>query len=243
MHPTRDRHCEKPDKFTILVAVCILDLVPIFAFFSKLLSQFTVSQKKRRGIAIAKMKIMKITFAINRGFKLFVPILLLLLSLCIQEARAGDTNLNRGQFSAADYKFAVAAATGGMMEVALGQMASQKALSPGVKQFGNKMVADHGQAGEKLKQIFAAQNATWPSGLTAHQQREVDRLNELQGKDFDKDYISLMVKDHKQDLKEFQKAAHEVSNPDLRQFASDTSSLVEQHLQMAKSLAEVEKEK
>src|SRR6266481_6108613 len=73
---------------------------------------------------------------------------------------------NRGQLSAADYKFAVAAARGGMLEVNLGKLASQKALRPAIRQFGRRMIDDHGKAGKQLEEIVTHNGATLPLGPT-----------------------------------------------------------------------------
>jgi len=51
-----------------------------------------------------------------------------------------------------DMAFAREAAIGGMAEVELGNLAKQKASSSDVKQFGDRMVTDHGKGGEELKQ-------------------------------------------------------------------------------------------
>ncbi len=77
-----------------------------------------------------------------------------------------------------------------------------------------------------------------PDQPTAKEQKEIDRLNGLSGNEFDKEYVSLMVKDHEKDLKEFQHAAKKAENPELKSFAAETSSVIEQHLQMAKNLAD-----
>ena len=44
----------------------------------------------------------------------------------------------------------------------------------------------------------------------------------------------MMVKDHQKDLAEFQKEASETNDPDLKQFADETSKLVQHHLDLAK---------
>src|SRR4051812_45963075 len=72
----------------------------------------------------------------------------------------GDFRHNPGQLSASDYKFAVKAAEGGMMEVKLGEIASQKSSNPEVKKFGERMVQDHGKAGKELEQIASQKGAT-----------------------------------------------------------------------------------
>ena len=52
-----------------------------------------------------------------------------------------------------DSKFAVMAASGGMMEVQLGELAQQKAASQRVKDFGAMMVRDHTKANDELKNL------------------------------------------------------------------------------------------
>jgi len=64
--------------------------------------------------------------------------------------------------SAADTKFIKEAAEGGMAEVALGQLAVEKASSADVKKFGQRMVDDHSKANDELKQLAAQKNVTCP---------------------------------------------------------------------------------
>jgi putative membrane protein len=60
-----------------------------------------------------------------------------------------------------DRVFVMKAARGGMAEVELGKLAVEKGSSPDVKQFGQRMVDDHGKAGDELKSL--AQSATTTS--------------------------------------------------------------------------------
>src|SRR5689334_14490141 len=54
---------------------------------------------------------------------------------------------------------------GGMAEVQLGQLAQEKSQSNDVKQFGAKMVNDHGQMGEKwLKPVARQMGLSEPKG-------------------------------------------------------------------------------
>jgi putative membrane protein len=139
--------------------------------------------------------------------------------------------------NAADKDFATKAAEGGMMEVDLGQLAAAKATSSDVKDFGNRMVADHGKANDDLKSLAAAKGLTLPTQSSAEEKKTANDLEKKKGKDFDKAYISDMVKDHQKDAKEFEKATKDVQDPDLKSWASKTLPVVQDHLKMAKEIA------
>jgi putative membrane protein len=172
----------------------------------------------------------------TRRFLFYLTVVVGQLALC--SAYAADTTENPGQFSAADYKFAKAAASGGIMEVTLGKLAAEKSVSPPIQQFGQRMVTDHGKAGQALGQIASRKGAVLPSQPTASQQKEIGRLAKLSGHEFDKAYITLMVKDHKTDAKEFRRASENVQDPDLKAFAAATLLIVQEHLKVAEDLDE-----
>ena len=73
-----------------------------------------------------------------------------------------------------------------------------------------------------------------PTTTTSSQERESDHLAKLSGPEFDKAYMEHMVKDHKKDVKEFQKAANDAQDPDVKAFAANTLPTLQEHLQMAK---------
>src|SRR5690242_8376207 len=78
----------------------------------------------------------------------------LLVAAGFDTARAAE-KANRGQLSAQDDKSVTDAAQGGMMEVTLGQLATQKATDPAVRDFGQRMVQDHQKADQQLMQLVS----------------------------------------------------------------------------------------
>lgn len=72
-----------------------------------------------------------------------------------------------GKMSAADKKFVRDAAQGGMAEVELGKLATEKASSDDVKKFGQRMVDDHSKANEELKQVANSEGVQLPAKLNA----------------------------------------------------------------------------
>jgi putative membrane protein len=135
-----------------------------------------------------------------------------------------------------DHKFVMEAAMGGMEEVQLGQLAAQKASDPDVKNFGQHMVDDHSKANTQLMQLASQKGVTPPTTLPADKQKDMDKLNSLSGAAFDKAYMSMMVKDHKKDVAEFQKESKSGKDSDLKSFASTTLPTLENHLKMAQDI-------
>lgn len=127
---------------------------------------------------------------------------------------------------------------GGIAEVQLGQLAQQKSQSNDVKQFAAKMVNDHGQMGDKwLKPVAQQMGIDPPSGPTKKDKKEIEKLQGLSGQDFDREYITMMVKDHQKDLKDFQSEAQSAQDPTVKQIADKGSQVIQQHLQIIEQIA------
>ena len=57
------------------------------------------------------------------------------------------------------------------------------------------------------------------------------------GKDFDKDYVSMMVDDHKKDIAEFKKCSENCSDSTIKAFATNTLPVLEKHLDSIQAIA------
>lgn len=139
--------------------------------------------------------------------------------------------------------FAVKAADGGMLEVTLGKVAQDKAVNPRVKEFGAMMVRDHSKAGDDLKAIAANKNITLPDSVGNDFQEHIRDMEKKSGKDFDKAYMDMMVNDHKKDIDMFENAAGNLSDPELKTFASNTLPTLRTHQDSAKAVYEAVKKK
>jgi putative membrane protein len=128
------------------------------------------------------------------------------------------------------------AAQGGMMEVNLGQLATQKGQDPAVKELGQRLVTDHSKANDELKQIAQKEGITLSTEADSKHQKMIDHFSGLSGSEFDKAFAAHAVRDHKKDIQKFEKAAQS-SDPDVSQFAKDTLPTLREHLQMAEKIA------
>ena len=128
-----------------------------------------------------------------------------------------------------DRNFITKASAGGRAEVELGQLAQGKASSDAVKQFGQRMVEDHGAANQELMQL-AENKGMQLDDKTPKPDRLLTRLSKLQGPEFDREYVKAMVKDHKQDVAEFRRMHSGAVDPNLKAWVDKTLPTLEDHL-------------
>jgi len=79
-------------------------------------------------------------------------------------------------------------------EIELGQVAQLQSTRDDVKQFGKMMVDDHRAADEKIVKMATDHGVA--VGDEAEAMKVADKLRKKTGYDFDKDYLTKMVKDH-----------------------------------------------
>jgi putative membrane protein len=135
---------------------------------------------------------------------------------------------------AADDAFVMKVAKGGMAEVELGKLASEKATSDAVKKFGQRMADDHSKANDELKALATSKNVTLPSEIGPEHKALRDRLMKLSGPAFDQAYMKAMVSDHVKDVNEFKMEAKSGKDPEVKAWAAKTLPTLEEHLKMAR---------
>jgi hypothetical protein len=72
--------------------------------------------------------------------------------------------------------------------------------------------------------------------LNAKDQALKERLSKLSGAAFDRTYMAEMVKDHEADLTELHKQATTAQDSEIKGWASNTATVVEGHLKLARSI-------
>jgi putative membrane protein len=130
-----------------------------------------------------------------------------------------------------DKLFIEEAGVHGQFEQQISEAAAQQASDSQVKDFAQKMVQDHKQANEQLKQVAQKVGANVPQQLPEMKQRELDAIKAQQGKEFDQAYVSCMKKMHMADVSAFADKAQTAKNQDVKQFASQTLPTLQQHQQ------------
>jgi putative membrane protein len=155
-----------------------------------------------------------------------------------QEERGSATSKSKGSANrmTADSNFLMKAAEGNMAEVQLGELAKDKASNSSVKDFAQRMIDDHGRTLTEIQKMASDKAVTLPDKLTGKFAATKERLSKLSGAQFDRAYMTDMVNDHREDVKEFEQHAKTGTDPDIKAFAAKTLPVLQEHLRMAESI-------
>ena len=132
-----------------------------------------------------------------------------------------------------DKQFMMEAAAGGNTEVAASQLALSMSANDRVKSFANMMVNDHTKAGGELKSMASAKNVTLPDSVMPKQHDALDKLRKTSAAGFDKAYMDMMVKDHKETVDKFKMASEKCENGDIKTWAANTLPTLKMHTDSA----------
>ncbi|UFW88442.1 DUF4142 domain-containing protein [Bradyrhizobium barranii] len=89
----------------------------------------------------------------------------------------------------------------------MGELAQQNGQSDAVKSFGRMLSTDHAAANQKALNAAQGLGMNSPSGPSAKQKAEHDKMAKMSGPGFDKTFATHVVADHQKDIAEYKKAS------------------------------------
>jgi putative membrane protein len=123
-----------------------------------------------------------------------------------------------------------------MAEIEAGKLAQQKASNPEVKKYGEHMVQEHTKMLQEGTQLAQKKGVQPPKDTDKKHKSAMKKLQGLSGEEFDRQYISQMVKDHDEVMKLAQKTAKDTKDPDLKAHVEKGSPHVKEHLDQARKI-------
>jgi len=133
--------------------------------------------------------------------------------------------------------FATQVAVIGKAEIELGQLALKNSRDASVQKFAQRMITDHTNADKQLESVAAKQGLELPQKLDPEHQALKEKLSNLKGQDFDREYTKAMIDGHEKAVALFEAASQNPRMPaDLKQFASATLPTLKSHRDAAHSL-------
>jgi putative membrane protein len=156
----------------------------------------------------------------------------------VKDTTAGLVGQVSAEMTSTTQGFVTAAATSDMYEVTAGKLAAERAQSPAVKAFAQKMVEAHTGTTAKLKSIIAGNDikVTPPAHVDNRRQGMLDDLRGARAEDFDHRYVTQQIAAHKEADILFRGYARDGDNAAIKDFAGTTDKDIKMHLSMAQKL-------
>jgi putative membrane protein len=120
-------------------------------------------------------------------------------------------------------------------EIQMGKLAEEQGGSSAVKRFGRTLVADHTKAKDQMDQLAQQVGVKPTTDVSPDADGEMQKLKDLKGADFDKEFASHMVDDHQKDIATFTAEADAKNGPASTVAAKQLPTL-RKHLKMAQAL-------
>ena len=127
-------------------------------------------------------------------------------------------------------------ANSGMAEVQMAKDAQQKATIDAVKNFAAMLERDHTAVNNQIKTFANQRNVPVPTTISDDKQKMMNDMNKMTGKSFDKDFISMMIKNHGDGIKLFEDTRDNASDIEIKNFADKTLPTLKMHLDSAKAI-------
>lgn len=146
-------------------------------------------------------------------------------------AKAADEEMEgkkmESKLSANDKRFVKKAYKGSLQEIENGKVAKEKAKNEATKDIAERMITDHTKAKDRLYEIAQEEGLD----LSKVEVKAAD----ISGDNFDKEYLTMLKKEHKKDIAMFEKEANDTGakeDSDVVKFAKGTLPTLKEHLQM-----------
>jgi len=160
---------------------------------------------------------------------------------------AGVTACNRGgvvagredrpaAVSQSEQNFMMKAAQANLAEIDAARIALEKSDNNDVKDYANMIKNDHTNALEDLADLMKDKNVQQPKTIASDTQQDINRMSNLSGGEFDREFVNMMVSDHQKTIELFRDQQSSAQNRDVRKYVEDMLPKLELHLDKAQRL-------
>ena len=137
-----------------------------------------------------------------------------------------------------EQEFIKHASSDNQFEIQAGEFVAQSAQDQQVKQLGQRLAQDHQKAQQQLQKIAQQMRVEGSDQLTPVDQAKLEELKKKQGQDLERCFAFMQVGGHETDLLSYRWQSEHAADPQLKQYAQQQISVLEEHLHMARQAAE-----
>lgn len=163
-----------------------------------------------------------------------------------KDSKEAAEEMNDNKFNEEGEKTAdklVHAYSSNLYEIKASENALMNATTPEVKRLAGMLVEAHTKMNEDVKNMAATKAVTLPTELTDDQNKDLEKLAEKSGMDYDKAYTEQMKDKHEKAVDFYEKTAKKSDDMDIQSWASNNVAEVRSHLDMVKSSCEIVKDR
>ncbi len=139
-------------------------------------------------------------------------------------------------------EFLVEAVDARRMDYAEGKLAAERGTTQAIRAYGLLMVRDQNELLDELNALAAKREIAVPETIGAEKLDHLRELRELNGRKFDKAFISSMTIDHRRDVREFERAS-QFEQRAVSDYAARRLPLIRAHLEKIEAIHDDYKEK
>lgn len=143
---------------------------------------------------------------------------------------ANKENLDKDGEKAADKL--VHAFSANMFEIKAAENAAVNASTEEVKKLSAMLIEAHTKMNADVATLAATKGVMLPTELTEDQRKELEKLAEKTGIDYDKAFTDKMKSKHEDAVKFYEKCAEKCDDAEIKNWASVTAPEVRSHLDM-----------
>jgi putative membrane protein len=146
-----------------------------------------------------------------------------------------DRSCHDNRFSEWDEEWLKMSIEGDLFEIQGGKLALDKATTSEVKTLADRLIKDHTQSLKDAAKVAKKLGIDVPSEPSPVQQWALKAVATFTGKEFDRQYSDLEVKDHMEDIDQTSDEVDEGCNHDIRALAKDDLPMLKEHLKLAQA--------
>jgi putative membrane protein len=111
----------------------------------------------------------------------------------------------------------------------LGKLAQSRGVSAAVKDLGKMMEKHHNDAFAQLSTLAKEKQISIPTAITEDGQKEYDRLSKVDVKNFDKEYLDHVYKEHHDAIDDFTQDAQATKSVEIKAYLESMISTLKNH--------------
>ncbi len=130
-------------------------------------------------------------------------------------------------------------------EITAGRLAEKTGSTQAVKSYGQMLVKDHQQSDRELMSFAKKHNQKIPAETAKNEsdkkemqdsKEAMNRLKNMKGADFDREFLRMMVDDHDKELAKIDSEVGQVNDSDLSTMIKDLKPVLQRHADQARDL-------